>query len=134
LRHVEAQLQLHAHVLALLARERAAGFDAHVLRLQDADDLRHGRTDGIGAVACFAEGGAEESFKVHGRSWSCGGRCIVGHAGMSRRAAPCRLPTEGRHMALLFILFVAALTWSLGALQLWPPMRWVRELPLWLGG
>ena len=37
-------------------------------------------------------------------------------------------------MALLFILFVVALTWSLGALQLWPPMRWVRELPLWLGG
>lgn len=37
-------------------------------------------------------------------------------------------------MALLFILLVVALTWSLGALQLWPPMRRVRELPLWLGG
>ena len=37
-------------------------------------------------------------------------------------------------MALLFILLVVALTWSLGALQLWLPMRRVRELPLWLGG
>ncbi|MEN1972385.1 hypothetical protein WCE34_08595 [Luteimonas sp. MJ204] len=37
-------------------------------------------------------------------------------------------------MALLFILLVVVLTWSLGALQLWPRMRWVRELPLWLGG
>ena len=37
-------------------------------------------------------------------------------------------------MALLYMLLVVALTWSLGALQLWPPMRWVRELPLWLGG
>ncbi|MEN1958130.1 hypothetical protein [Luteimonas changyuni] len=37
-------------------------------------------------------------------------------------------------MALLYMLLVVALTWSLGALQLWPRMRWVRELPLWLGG
>src|SRR5690606_42060772 len=68
LRHVEAQLQLHAHVVALLARQRATSFDAHVFRVQDADDLRHGRTDGVGAVARFAEGGAEEVFSVHGRS------------------------------------------------------------------
>lgn len=36
-------------------------------------------------------------------------------------------------MALLVSLLVAALTWALGALQLWPRMRWTRELPLWLG-
>src|SRR5690606_32659858 len=44
----------------------------------------------------------------------------------------CR-PT-GCHMALLYMLLGVALTWSLGALQLWPRMRRVRELPLWLGG
>lgn len=38
------------------------------------------------------------------------------------------------HMALLFILLLLALTWSLGGLQLWPRMGWTRELPLWLGG
>ena len=37
-------------------------------------------------------------------------------------------------MALLFFLLAAALTWALGALHLWPPARWTRELPLWLGG
>lgn len=37
-------------------------------------------------------------------------------------------------MALLFIVLLLALTWSLGALQLWPRTRWTRELPLWLGG
>ena len=37
-------------------------------------------------------------------------------------------------MALLFLLFAVALIWGLGALQLWPPMHWARELPLWLGG
>lgn len=37
-------------------------------------------------------------------------------------------------MALLFLLLAVALTWGLGALQLWPPTRRVRELPLWLGG
>jgi len=37
-------------------------------------------------------------------------------------------------MALLFFLFAVALTWGLGALQLWPRTRWARELPLWLGG
>ena len=37
-------------------------------------------------------------------------------------------------MALLFFLLAAALTWSLGALLLWPRIRWTRELPLWLGG
>ncbi len=37
-------------------------------------------------------------------------------------------------MALLFLLLALALTWGLGALQLWPRTRWVRELPLWLGG
>lgn len=37
-------------------------------------------------------------------------------------------------MALLLFLLAAALTWSLGALHLWPPARRVRELPLWLGG
>ena len=37
-------------------------------------------------------------------------------------------------MALLLFLSAAALTWSLGALHLWPPARRVRELPLWLGG
>lgn len=37
-------------------------------------------------------------------------------------------------MALLFFLLAVALTWSLGVLHLWPPARWTRELPLWLGG
>ena len=37
-------------------------------------------------------------------------------------------------MALLFLLIAAASTWGLGAVQLWPRMRWTRELPLWLGG
>lgn len=37
-------------------------------------------------------------------------------------------------MALLFFLLATALTWALGALHLWPPARWTRELPLWLGG
>lgn len=37
-------------------------------------------------------------------------------------------------MALLFLLLAVALTWGLGALQLWPRTRRVRELPLWLGG
>lgn len=37
-------------------------------------------------------------------------------------------------MALLFLLVMVALTWGLGALQLWPRTRWTRELPLWLGG
>ena len=37
-------------------------------------------------------------------------------------------------MALLFFLLAAALAWLLGALHLWPRMRWTRELPLWLGG
>lgn len=37
-------------------------------------------------------------------------------------------------MALLFLLLAVALTWGLGALQLWPRTRWIRELPLWLGG
>lgn len=37
-------------------------------------------------------------------------------------------------MALLLFLFPVALTWMLGALQLWPRTRWARELPLWLGG
>lgn len=42
--------------------------------------------------------------------------------------------TLGRFMALLFFLLAVALTWCLGALHLWPRMRWTRELPLWLGG
>lgn len=37
-------------------------------------------------------------------------------------------------MALLFFLLAVAVTWALGALHLWPRMRWMRELPLWLGG
>ena len=36
-------------------------------------------------------------------------------------------------MALLYFLLVLALTWGLGALQLWAPTRWMREVPLWLG-
>jgi len=36
-------------------------------------------------------------------------------------------------MALIFFLLAAALTWALGAVHLWPPARWARELPLWLG-
>src|SRR5690606_9877030 len=57
-------------------------------------------------------------------------RC--GDVAMCATMSAC-LPT-GRHMALLYMLLVVALIWSLGALQLWPRMRWVRELPLWLGG
>src|SRR5690606_35982060 len=93
LRDVEAQLQLHANVFALLARQRAAGFDAHVLGLEDADDLRQRRTDGIGPVTRFAEGSAEESFNVHGRSWSCGG-CIVRHAGKCGPASATDEPLD----------------------------------------
>ena len=37
-------------------------------------------------------------------------------------------------MALLLFLFSAVLTWALGALHLWPPARWTRDLPVWLGG
>ena len=37
-------------------------------------------------------------------------------------------------MALLFFLLLLALTWSLGALRLWPHARWPGEVLLWLGG
>lgn len=37
-------------------------------------------------------------------------------------------------MALLFFLLLLALTWSLGALWLWPRARWAGEVPLWIGG
>lgn len=37
-------------------------------------------------------------------------------------------------MALLFSLLAMVATWGFGALHLWPPARWTRELPLWLGG
>lgn len=37
-------------------------------------------------------------------------------------------------MALLFLLLLVALAWSLGALQLWLRARWVSEALVWLGG
>jgi hypothetical protein len=37
-------------------------------------------------------------------------------------------------MALIFLLLLTTFAWGLGALQLWPRARRVRELSLWLGG
>lgn len=37
-------------------------------------------------------------------------------------------------MALLFFLLAVAVTWGLGGLHRWPSARWMRDLPLWLGG
>src|SRR3546814_12298918 len=81
--HVDAQFELHAHVLAFLPRQGAAGLDAHVLRLQDAPDPRQRRAAGIGPIARFAEGCPEESFCVHSTSWSRSDERRVGTACVS---------------------------------------------------
>src|SRR5690606_10776051 len=101
LRHVDAHLELHAHVLALLARQGAARFDAHVLGLQDAHDPRQRRADGIGPVARFTKGSAEESFNVHATSWSCGGCALCGEivpgtflSTTNRGSAPAGAPLD----------------------------------------
>lgn len=43
-------------------------------------------------------------------------------------------PFDRSPMALLFFLLLLVLTWSLGALRLWPRTRRAGEVPLWLGG
>src|SRR5690606_3796248 len=106
--HVHAHLELHPHVLALLARQRTPGLQAHVFGLQDAHDPWQGRADGVGAVAGFAEGVAEEGFGVHGGASAVFGRTLCD---MTRGGIGGGRSTRAR-TALTIELLCIALTYN----------------------
>ena len=68
LRHIEPEFELQPYVRALLAGQWASHFDADVLLVQDAHDPGHRRSDRVGSIAGFAQGGTDQSFNFHGPS------------------------------------------------------------------